>query len=310
LFRQAAATGFDLSAKFFRVFLVETDFLGLNIHKLRHIITPTLGYTYQAKPTHSSDRVRSGGLGKGNAMTFGIENKLQTKRPEGDGFRTDELLRFLTSVPYDLEGTSGRGGRVGSVGLDFESDPYPWLSMEWDAGIDPHIGKMTGFNADLVFHEETRKELLLDKKEEETKRRAIDLTEGVEQRPWLLGLGWRYQRNTSSQLTLGAEFNLGKKWRVELFQAFDVKRFITETSDRGSRTVKKIYDIPEYEYRIERDLHEWTVELVYNVRRQMGESILLLFHLKAFPEMPLEYEKQYHFPKAGKNFPKAGEVRK
>ena len=134
---------------------------------------------------------------------------------------------------------------------------------------------------------------------------VIDTETGEEKElPWAVGLGWRYQRNTSAQLTFETEFNLGKKWRAGIYQALDVKRFVTETTTLGDRTVKKIYDSPEFEYRLRRDLHEWTVELLYNVRRGQGETVLVLFRLKAAPELPFEFERNYHQPKAGRNFKK------
>jgi hypothetical protein len=119
-------------------------------------------------------------------------------------------------------------------------------------------------------------------------------------------MGWRYQRQTSAQLTLETEFNLGPKWRAGIYQALDVKRFVTETTNTGSRVVKKIYDFPEVEYRLRRDLHEWTAELVYNERRGQGNTLLLVFRLKAAPELPLEFERGYHRPKAGRNFLPSG----
>jgi hypothetical protein len=315
-FWQAAATGFDMSANLYRVFPWETAFWGLDIHRLRHIVTPTLAYKYQAKPTISDGHLRGGGLAKGNTLTPGIEHKFQTKRMKDGQQQTVDLARFLSTIGYDLEGLSGRGGRWGGVTLDLETDPYPWMTFESDAGIDPHknYGKPQTFNADLYLHEVVEKQgsesvrvQLGDAPPRETEP---DLANGLPRLPWFLGMGWRYQRNTSSQLSLETGFNLGRKWRLELYQGFDVKRFVTETSDRGSRVAKKIYDVPEFEYRLRRDLHEWTVDLVYNVQRQQGEALFFVFRLKAAPEEPIEFERHYHLPKAGKNFPKAGEVRK
>lgn len=299
-FRQAMATGLDLTSKFFRIFPIQTHWMGMDLHLLRHVITPSVSYTYQAKPTLSADRLlRSDGLAKGNTLTLGKEHKLQTKRKVGDRWQSVDLARFSTSLPYDLEGSAGRGGRWGDVGLDLELLPYPWLRVESDAQIDTHIGKFSTINADLVAHPN-----LTDSRGGTSVATILDESGGVTELPWAVGVGWRYQPNTSAQMTLETEFDLGRKWRVGIFQALDVKRFITETTTAGQRTVKKIYDVPEYEYRLRRDLHEWTVELIYNVRRQRGEGVFLLFRLKALPELPLQFERNYHQPKAGRNFPK------
>src|SRR6185503_11463533 len=39
-------SGASLSTKFFKIYNVETDAFGINIHKLRHIITPSIDYSY------------------------------------------------------------------------------------------------------------------------------------------------------------------------------------------------------------------------------------------------------------------------
>ncbi|MBI3616511.1 MAG: LPS-assembly protein LptD [Candidatus Omnitrophica bacterium] len=308
LFRQAAESGFDLNTRFFRTFATESNFLGLDLHKLRHIIAPALTYDYQAPPTLSADRfLRSDGLAKSNKLTPSIEQKLQTKRGEQGSLQTVDLARFTTSSSYDLEGSSGRGGRWGDVALDLESKLYRWLYFESDAKIDPHRfwGKPVTLNADFIASPQANGRLPGARIGE-----VFDDSSGQSRElPWAFGMGYRYQREVSSVVTLQTVLNLGPKWRLGMYQGIDVKRFVTETSDRGNRVVKKIYDFPDQEFRLRRDLHEWTAELVYQVQRGQGEAILLLFRLKAFPDLPLDFERGYHRPKAGKNFAKPGEIR-
>jgi len=299
-FRQAASTGFDMSTKFFRVFALNTDFLGMAIQKLRHVITPTLQYEYQAKPTLSADRfLRPDGLTKDNVLTVGLEQKLQTKRDVGGAIRNVDLARFLLEWPYDFEGDSGRGGRLRNLTMDLELLPYPWMRIESDADFNPHIGLFETINADIIA---------VPGLTQRFGGRSISQTydritgENMEE-PWAVGVGWRYQRDTSSQLTFETEFDLSPKWRLGLYQAFDVKKVTDETNMTGSRTVKRINDIPEQEFRLRRDLHEWTVELIYSIQREQGEAVMLLFRLKAMPESPLEVERSYHRPKGGRNFP-------
>ncbi len=301
-FQQQGAAGFDLNTRFFRTFGLETDALGLDIHRLRHIVAPGLQYEYLAKPAGSSAKlVRTGGLGKSNRITPSIEHKLQTKRGVGSQQRTVDLARFTTSMPYDIEGAEGRGGEWNGVGLDLEALPNDWLLFESDAQIDPHLGKFSAINADLVASPGGAGAVRSGHRISE----ALDTQEGeFKDLPWAVGLGWRYVRNTSAQLTLETEFNMTEKWRLGLYQALDVKRFVTEQSPTESRTLKKVYQVPEFEIRLERDFHEWMAELLYNVRREQGEMILLVFRLKAAPETPFEFERSYHRPKAGRNFPK------
>ena len=220
---------------------------------------------------------------------------------KGERPQNVDLLRWNIAVPYAYKGTGNKqGGRLGDWSYDLEIRPWPWLRVESDAHLDPHIGKFATINADLVAHPKLVKGFGGRKISE-----VVDSKTGeIKDLPWAVGLGWRYQRKTSAQLTLETEFNLTDKWRAGIYQGFDVKRFVTETNVDETRTVKKIYDSPEYEYRLIRDLHEWTVELIYNVHRQQGDTVFLLFRLKAAPELPFNFERGYNQPKAGRNFPK------
>lgn len=300
-FQQAAGAGLDLNTRFFRIFGLETNALGLDIHNLRHVISPGLKYEYQAKPTISGERLlRASGLGKSNLLTPSIEQKLQTKRGVGASRRAVDVARFTASMPYDLEGGSGGGGEWNGVQMDLETFPYDWLRVEADGQIDPHLGKFTTINADLIAIPAGQSlgpgQRIADVVQPETGE--------MKDMPWVVGLGWRYVRNSSAQIIFETEFNMTEKWRLGLYEALDVKRFVTEESPTTSTTVKKIYDFPESEIRLQRDLHEWTVEVIYNVRRKQGEMLLVLFRLKAAPELPFEFERSYHRPKAGRNFPR------
>ncbi|PIQ82249.1 MAG: hypothetical protein COV76_04705 [Candidatus Omnitrophica bacterium CG11_big_fil_rev_8_21_14_0_20_64_10] len=299
-FRQAGGGGIELNTRLFRVFPIETNWLGLNIHKLRHIITPAVTYSYQGKPTIDSAQLRGSTLEKSNTVRPSIEQKFQTKRLVDGEWQKVDLARFITEIRYDLEGADGVGGEWNDLTMDLEAVPYDWLRVESDATIDPHIGKMTAFNADLVFRPNVGGLTTSAISAGEYSGKDNQYNE----LPWVLGLGWRYTRNTSSQLTMSTEFDLGPKWRIGYYHALDVKRFVTETSPTDSRVVKKIYDFADQQFRIRRDFHEWTAELIYGIERQEGETLLLLFRLKAFPDMPFEFQKGYHQPKAGRNFPK------
>src|SRR6185436_9685597 len=50
-------TGADLSTKFFRVYDVEGKVLGMEVHRLRHIITPSIGYLYSHNATVATEKL-------------------------------------------------------------------------------------------------------------------------------------------------------------------------------------------------------------------------------------------------------------
>ncbi|MFH1339221.1 MAG: putative LPS assembly protein LptD, partial [Candidatus Omnitrophota bacterium] len=79
-------TGADMSTRFFRVFNVVSDFLGMNINRLRHVITPRVQYSYVHEPTVSPSKLQTfddiDSINGDNRFTLELENKLQTKREE------------------------------------------------------------------------------------------------------------------------------------------------------------------------------------------------------------------------------------
>jgi hypothetical protein len=76
--------GADASTKFYRTFNVKSNFLGMDINGLRHIITPTIGYAYNHEPTIPSNKLKQidaiDSIAQSNAASLELSNKLQTKR--------------------------------------------------------------------------------------------------------------------------------------------------------------------------------------------------------------------------------------
>jgi hypothetical protein len=101
---------------------------------------------------------------------------------------------------------------------------------------------------------------------------------------WAFGIGRRFARNQEDQYSTELSYKLNQKWRFKVFDRFDV--------DRGT--------LKEENYVLTRDLHEWEMDVMYNQFRGVGTDILLVFRLKAFPEMNLDFGNVgYNKPKAG-----------
>ena len=77
--------------------------MGLDIHRLRHIITPSANYYYTHQPTISPDNLNQydsiDAVDTENGVKLAIENKLQTKRPIGEGgaLTSVDLATFIVS---------------------------------------------------------------------------------------------------------------------------------------------------------------------------------------------------------------------
>ena len=300
-------SGVDTSLKLFRIFPVVTNAFGLDINLLRHVLTPTINYSYVHEPTVPNELLNfSAASGPSNAFTFGLENKLQTKRVvrEGQAPTSVDLVRFITSVPYSFRGSGNkRGGRIGDWSFDLEMYPWSRLRLETDWTQISNRDKLTQeshvphWNVDLV---------MVGGEGEPMAQNASDIqapalrtfepgpTNALDMLPkgqWYLGYSHRYSSNDKIEDVLQYDWRLSPKWQIGTFHRFDWKEVID-----GS---KRFYNLREYQYSLRRDLHDWIGEVVYRVDREFGEELYLTFTLKAYPNMPIGISDGYHQPKLG-----------
>ena len=259
--RTIFTSGADASTKFYRIFNVKSNFLGLDINGLRHIITPSIAYSYSHEPTVKSSRLKQidsiDSLGSSNSASLELSNKLQTKRNN----KTVDLVDFRMNSAYTFKTKAGRGGNLGDLLFDLTLLPYSWIRLDADANYSHYNDYFTSANYDLGF----------------------SLGKGRS-----LGIGQRYQRKSTNEINASLNWCLSPKWKFYVYERIFAK---------GTEVYKK--GLKEQEYTISRDLHCWEMGITYNVRRDEGESIWLVFRLKAFPEMEFEFNQSYHAPKAG-----------
>ncbi|MFH1441360.1 MAG: LPS assembly protein LptD [Candidatus Omnitrophota bacterium] len=260
-------TGAELSTKFYKILEFKTNFLGLDIKRLRHIITPTVGYSYNHKPTVSSARLKQidaiDSIDTSNRISFGLSNKLQTKRVGGSvdlvDFRIDTSYRVYSTTP--VTGVKNHS-LFEDINLNLDIKPYSWMTIHSDASFDKKQYYFTDVNADLNF------------------------SVGKERN---FSLGQRYERKGSKEMTFSSEWRLSPKWKFQIYERYQFAN-LSSAIPKGLR---------EQQYILSRDLHCWTMEFSYNVERGRGENIWLVFRLKAFPELEFNFNKSYHAPKSG-----------
>lgn len=260
--------GADLSTKFYRLFEVKSNFLGLDINNLRHIITPTAGYSYSNNSVNPAGKAAFGGsnaLGTA-AVSLGLENRLQTKR----NAQSVDLATLLVTTAYNIQSKDPtvKSGTFSDIIFDLELKPYSWLRFEADAtynhtdDLNVNYNKISNANFDLIF------EFSPDRN---------------------ITIGQRYERKGGNDLTYAFNWRFNPKWKASFYQSMDM------SNAPGSKP-----GLREQEYTLTRDLHCWLVGFTYNIKRGEGESIWLIFRLKAFPEMEFfEYSQSYHKPKPG-----------
>jgi len=237
---------------------IKVDSFGFEIDRLRHIITPSLDYSYIHDPTLPSDRLTGfdgiDSISQGNSMTFSLENKLQTKRDGG----TVDFIRLLISSPYYFK-LEGHGGRFGDITFDLDVKPNSWLEYYTNAEFDlrRHKFRTADFDVKIPFENNKGK----------------------------IGAGYRYSTDDSSKLlTFTLERQLNPKWRLKTYHRVEL-------------TSKKESFIEEQEITFSRDLHCWEVEFTVNSRKKKGVEFWLGFRCKAFPDLGFDFSKGHQQPK-------------
>ena len=307
--------GLDASLKLFRIFPVTTNALGLHINQLRHVLTPTLAYSYVHQPTVPNTLLDFAmASSTTNALTFGLENKLQTRRPKSPEagqkqdkpkFRGVDIARFFISAPYTFRGNGNKqGGRLGDWKFDLELYPWSWMRLETNWGYPSHFVKgsrdsrVTSWNVDLVMIGGRGGPLAQEARDLAIPARRFrpgpQLTEGfplLPQGQWYLGLRHGFSHNDKTEDLIQFDWRLSEKWQIGTFHRFTWK----ETAGG----VKRFNNVRELQYTLTRDLHDWIAELVYRVDREFGEELFLTLTLKAYPELPIDLSTSYHQPKLG-----------
>ncbi len=271
LLREIYEYGLDLSTKLYRIFDIETPLMDIN--RLRHIITPTVGFYHRDQPSISPDNLFQfdsiDSLDYRNGISLSLEHKLQTKKREQDGWKSVDLLRFIASTDYLYRFKKGNLGFKGvgkftDVKYELELRPYDWLFAQTDITMSSKDYFIKSANTDLI----------------------CDIGEKLK-----FGMGHRYEHSdtdTTSQFTLDATYkinegwSLSKGWAIRAYERFD-------THDQKWQ---------EQEYTIYKDLHCWLGELTCNIKE--GEyAFWVIFRIKAFPDVPFGLKRTYHRPTPG-----------
>jgi hypothetical protein len=277
--RTVFSAGVDMSTKFYRVYNVKTNALGLDINGLRHIITPTLGYLYTHPPTipivniKQIDSVDS--VNRGNTAALSLSNKLQTKR---NGQSVD-LLDFLITTNVVIDPKTNDNAflvpREGENLKDNFSDilfklkvlPYSWMRFESDVTFEHSDQTSVNYNKfslasyDLIF--------------DLGKERSFSV-------------GQRYERKGKNEITANFYWRLNPKWKFSIYQRYNFKQ--SGALERGWQ---------EQQYTLTRDLHCWDLDISLNKKEDTGTTIFFTFRLKAFPENEFGFDQSMSEKKSG-----------
>ncbi len=280
--RNVVTLGTALSTKFYKVYPFTTDAWGLEINKLKHIVTPRIEYKYVSTPNIKEadlkrfDRVD--GLASEHGVEVEIVNRLLTKTKNGAEVN---LFRFTTTsgvlfkrrviVADERDDDIVISNFFDDFRMDLIARPYPWLAILMDSRYSNERRSFDTINFDAVAFQEDR---------------------------WKVGLGFRFEDDhldgSSSQITTEGRYRISPKWKVKCYYRFK------------KETYEDSFKLQEQNYGIERDLHCWLAELNYQLKQTDGlevnneHRLWLVMRLKAFPDLPIKmFSTKYSPPSPG-----------
>ncbi|MBF0478380.1 MAG: LPS assembly protein LptD [Candidatus Omnitrophica bacterium] len=189
-------TGTSISTKFYKLYDAHWDALGIKINQIRHVITPTITYDYEHRPTLLADRLNQfDGIDNRQAIhdiNFGTEQKWQTKR----NGKTVDLVRLLVSTDYRLK-TDAIGEGLDGINWSSDVKPANWLTLYTDGRYNTREDNLSTANFDAYINGKDDK--------------------------WRFGLGKRYNRAVDDLITTDFTYKVNRKWSVGLYERFDAK---------------------------------------------------------------------------------------
>jgi len=260
--------GSSVSTKFYRIYGVGDHFMHMDINEgIRHIVTPTVTYSYNTRPNVRSSQIRQfdsiDAIGERSYVDLGISNRLQTKREnvavDFFDFRVSSAYNVYSEDP--LTDVITRNRFSDSVLLDFEFLPYSWLSFVSDADYNRHRSYFETINHNVSF----------------------TIAEGRS-----FGIGQRYSHSGTNEITAGLDWMLTPKWTFHAYERYQVR-------DNVSLPPGLI----RQEYGFTRDMHCWLWDFVYTSEKEHGQTLWFVFRLKAFPEAQVGLTQSYRSPKPG-----------
>ncbi|MCM8760841.1 MAG: hypothetical protein NC933_01710, partial [Candidatus Omnitrophica bacterium] len=268
LTRVAFSEGVDASMKLYKVYDVESNFMGLDIHKLRHVITPSAKYYHTHQPTISPDNLNQfdniDAIDTANGIKLALENRLQTKRGEADNMKSVDLATLIVSTDYMFrlkqDSLALKSNKFDGIDFRLELIPYSWLYSVATAHVNTKKYLIDQMAVDIVAHQDEK---------------------------WSVAAGLRYEDTESlhsTLVTMDIRYKINDKWSLRAYERFDLFS-------------KKL---EEMQYTISRDLHCWIAELTYSIGNNLTtQGLYFVMKLKAFPDYPIGLQQTYSKPSFG-----------
>lgn len=256
-------TGMDVSTKFYRVFDVDFDRFGVEVNKLRHVLTPTVSYLYQRHPTLESAKLFSfdevDSRAQINDITLGLDNTLQTKRKG----RSVDLARSLLTSDFRLHNHERETSRGGFGPVKWQNEVYPsqYMTLHQDMTFDDESRAMETMNIDAYFRN---------------------------LKNWELDIGRRFTRDDDDLLTTQLAYTFNPKWRAVIYDRWNI-----DTGSWQDQQYSLVRDLHSWEVELAyKDKQGYT---------DNSTEIWVIFRLKAFPSVMFDGGTSYNKRKVDQN---------
>jgi hypothetical protein len=199
-------------------------------------------------------------IGDANQVTFGLENRLQTKRVVNGRTQRVDIVSLNTFVHFEAkpQDITIDGNKFTSLDNELTLRPYEWLQFQTRLEYDFAKSFLKFSSNDML----------------------------IRKGPWKLVLGYRYmhphfdwydnmQIGQSKELVADARYQLNHLWEVGGYIRWD-------TSTSG---------IQEYQVSATRDLHDFILEFGYNMRNSMinnnNNQLFFNFRMKGMSSLQI-----------------------
>jgi LPS-assembly protein len=264
IYRQVIGGGAEATTKFYRIWDVQSNALGLDINKLRHILQPNIRYdsvrmrSVYPRELFQIDAIDA--IDDKDVIKVGFDNRLQTKRFFGDQEKTVNIVSYNTYMTYAFKEETMGGSTFLTWENELEFRPYDWLMGKATSVYDVPNDEFRTFDLD------------------------IELRGGNK---WNMYVQHKFLKEGSKQLTVHGTYKINDLWGLGGYMRFEFdERDVAE----------------EWEIRATRDLHCWFLDFGYNVRNSdidsANKEVFVELTLKAFPDYPLKSGNQASYSRA------------
>ncbi|MBI4430528.1 MAG: LPS-assembly protein LptD [Candidatus Omnitrophica bacterium] len=191
--RRTWGGGNEVTTRYFRIFDVKGSFLGIKADQIRHVIQPSFKYTFTRQVTLEDNKILQldtiDTRNTGDVLTFGLENKIQTKRMVKGKIQRVDIVSLGTSLTYDMTHNIAGGAKWTGWGHSVQLRPYQWVSLEWTGTVDMIRDRWTNSNTDMI----------------------------INYRNLYVIFGHRYLQESSSLVTMDVNYWLNARWAVGFY---------------------------------------------------------------------------------------------